>query len=261
MNQVSAIVISTGEVMPGAHLIWLEAPQIASEALPGQFVMVRCGGDTLLRRPLSIHRENGEEMAILFSVVGKGTNWLSSRQEGDTVDLLGPLGKGFSIHPEANKLLLVAGGIGIAPLRFLADEAVKQGKDVILAMGASSKAQLLPIKGLTSRATPTSGITIIKATDDGSEGFKGPATDLIADRLDWADQIFACGPMAMYKTMAQMPALKNKPVQISLEIMMACGRGLCYGCSIKTKQGMKKVCADGPVFELDDILWEEPGYF
>jgi len=251
LKQVIAPVISNSEVMPGVHLIWLEAPQISSEAQPGQFVMVRCGEDTLLRRPLSIHQVAGGKMALLFSIVGKGTDWLSGRQEGDTVDILGPLGNGFSIHPDAKKLLLVAGGIGIAPLYFLAQEAINKGQSVIMIYGAQNKTQLYPEQRLPA------GAKLFAATDDGSVGYHGLVTDLIPDYVKQADQVFACGPMPMYKTMAQMPELKNKPVQVSLEIMMGCGRGLCYGCSIKTKQGMKKVCADGPVFELDDILWDE----
>jgi len=251
LKQVIAPVISNSEVMPGVHLIWLEAPQISSEAQPGQFVMVRCGEDTLLRRPLSIHQVAGGKIALLFSVVGNGTNWLSGRQEGDTVDLLGPLGNGFSIHPDAKNLLLLAGGIGIAPLYFLAQEAINKEQSVIMIYGAQSKNQLYPGQNLPV------GVKLFAATDDGSVGYHGLVTDLIPDYVKQADQVFACGPMPMYKTMAQMPELKNKPVQISLEIMMGCGRGLCYGCSIKTKQGMKKVCADGPVFELDDILWDE----
>ena len=116
--------------MPGVYLIWLESPQIASSAQPGQFVMVRCGEGFkhLLRRPLSIHQlADGIKLAFLFNVVGKGTHWLSQCQVGDNVDLLGPLGNGYSIHPESHKLLLVAGGIGIAPLCFLTQQALNQG--------------------------------------------------------------------------------------------------------------------------------------
>ena len=94
---------------------------------------------------------------------------------------------------------------------------------------------------------------MVNATDDGSEGYKGPATDLIAAYINHGEQLFACGPLPMYKTMAQMPELKDKPVQVSLEIMMGCGVGVCYGCTIKTKSGLKQVCKDGPVFDLEDI--------
>ena len=112
LNQAFASIISNTEVMPGVHLIWLESPQIATEAKPGQFAMVRCGEETLLRRPLSIHQLAGDtKLAFLFTMAGKGTHWLSQCQVGNNIDLLGPLGNGYSIHPASHNLLLLAGGI------------------------------------------------------------------------------------------------------------------------------------------------------
>ncbi len=241
--------------MPSVYLIWLEFPQVASATQPGQFVMVYCGEETLLRRPLSIHQlADGSKLAILCNVVGKGTNWLSQRKVGDNIDLLGPLGNGYPIHPESHKLLLLAGGIGIAPLYFLAQEALNQGCSVRLLLGASTATQLYPKQLLPPEAE------LIMITEDGSVGKKGLITDLLPDFVDWADQIFACGPLPMYKAMAQMPELKDKPVQVSLEVRMGCGRGVCYGCTLKTKQGLKQICLDGPVFDLEDILWDELNY-
>jgi len=241
--------------MPQVHLIWLEAPQIAPLAQPGQFVMVRCGEDAecQLRRPLSIHQREGDKIALLFSVVGKGTQWLSQCQLGDELDLLGPLGNGFSIHHGSHNLLLVAGGIGIAPLRFLADEAIKQGLSVTLLLGTPTAAQLYP-----SHLLPQ--VKLVTATEDGSIGKKGMITDLLADFTDGADQVFACGPASMYQTMASQKLLKNKPAQISLEVRMGCGLGVCYGCTVKTKKGLRQVCKDGPIFDLDNILWDELNY-
>jgi dihydroorotate dehydrogenase electron transfer subunit len=260
MKQVLAPVISSIEVMPKTHLVWLEAPAIAADAKPGQFVMVRCGQDTLLRRPLSVHQVDGDNIALLFRVVGRGTRWLSQRKKGETIDIFGSLGNGFFVHPHSRNLLLVAGGIGIAPLRFLADTAVKQKMKVTFIMGASSADYLLPISippAISTDGILPSSINVVNATEDGTEGYKGLATDLIADYIDHGDQVFACGPADMYRTMAPMPELKAKPVQISLEIMMGCGVGVCYGCTIKTRGGLKQVCQDGPVFELKDIIWEE----
>ena len=218
--------------------------------------MVYCGEETLLRRPLSIHQTDGDNIALLFAVVGKGTHWLSQRQAGDSINLLGPLGNGFTIHPDSENLLLVAGGIGIAPLRFLVGEAVGQGKEVTLLMGASTATQLYPGHILPPEAK------LINATEDGTAGEKGMVTDLLPDFVSWADQIFACGPMPMYRDMALRKrelGFEGKPVQISLEVRMGCGRGVCYGCTVKTKNGLKQVCEDGPVFDLDDILWDELG--
>ena len=256
MKQGFAPVISNTEVMPGVYLIWLEFPQIATEAQPGQFVMVRCGQETLLRRPLSIHQlAEATKLAFLFTVVGKGTHWLSQRQAGDNIDLLGPLGRGFSIHPASRNLLLVAGGIGIAPLCFLAQEALKQGCSVRLLLGAPTASQLYPKHLLPADAK------LITTTEDGTAGRKGIVTDLLPDFASWADQIFACGPTSMYRAMAEQKLLRAKSPQISLEIRMGCGRGVCYGCTVKTKSGLKQVCTDGPVFDLADIIWDELSYF
>lgn len=250
MKQEGAIVISNGEVVPGVHLVWLKASQIVSEAKPGQFVMVRCGGDSLLPRPLSIHQCDGDKIALLFNVVGRGTEWLSRRQTGDTTGMFGPLGNGFSLSPDSKNLLLVAGGMGIAPLYFFAEETAKKGCSVKLLCGTA-------VRNWYVASLSTPGIELTTATEDGSAGHHGMVTDLLADYIDWADQLFACGPLPMYRTMAQIPELADRPVQVSLEVMMGCGRGLCYGCTIKTRQGLKKVCQDGPVFDLRDIIWDE----
>jgi dihydroorotate dehydrogenase electron transfer subunit len=244
-----AKVAANSEPMKGAHLLWLEAPQIAKQTKPGQFVMVRCGenDEYPLRRPFSIHQREEDKIALLFNIVGSGTQWLAQRTSGDKLDLLGPLGNGFSIGPDSKKLLMIAGGIGIAPLVFLAEEAIKRGLEVTLLYGASTAAQLYP-------HLPDGLVT---ATEDGSVGTKGLITDLLPDFIGEANQIFACGPLPMYRTMAKMPELKNKSVQISLEVRMGCGLGVCYGCTVKTKNGLKQVCQDGPIFELNDILWEE----
>lgn len=257
MKQVAASVIANNEVMPGVYLTWLESPQIASIARPGQFVMVHCGEGTLLPRPLSVHQLDNEtspaKFALLLNVVGKGTHWLSQRKAGDSLDVFGPLGNGFSIYPDSRNLLLIAGGIGIAPLCFLAQHALKQGCSVKLLLGASTASQLYPRHLLPGEAE------LIVTTEDGSVGTKGMVTDLILDFVDWADQIFACGPISMYQTIAsrKQQLTRTKPVQVSLEVRMGCGRGVCYGCTLKTKGGLKRVCEHGPVFDLDDILWDE----
>jgi dihydroorotate dehydrogenase electron transfer subunit len=264
MKQIKSPITSIIEAMPGIYLVWLEAPDIASPARPGQFVMVRCGEDTTLPRPLSIHRVDGSQLTLLFSVVGKGTGWLSQRKKGDPLAIFGPLGNGFTIFPNSRNLLLVAGGMGIAPLRFLTDVAAGDAKKVTLIQGAKSADYLLPIspsQNLFNKGILSSSINIVNATEDGSEGFKGLATQLIPHYLDGADQIFACGPVEMYRSIAKMPELKGKPVQISLEIMMGCGVGVCYGCTIKTKKGLRQVCKDGPVFEMGEVSFDNTRTF
>ncbi len=269
MKQVTAYVISKGERIRGLYrphgrsilfsqTITFKCPEIAREARPGQFVMVSCGGECVLPRPFSIHHViNREDVKLYFSVLenGKGTGWLSQRQEGDTVELLGPLGNGFSIYPSSRKLLLVAGGMGVASLYFLAEETFKKKNSVTMMCGTAIENRY-PIDYLTH------GIKTFITTEDGSAGKKGKITEFISEYIDWADQIFACGPMPMYRDMygQREKLLKGKPVQVSLEVRMGCGRGVCYGCTVKTKRGLKQVCKDGPVFDLDDVLWDELSY-
>jgi dihydroorotate dehydrogenase electron transfer subunit len=285
MNQTLCSITSNMEVMPGIHLMWIEAPDIAVAAQPGQFITVRCE-DFTLRRPFSVHQsspltreDSGEgEIALLFKVAGKGTLWLSQRQVGDKVDILGPLGEWFTIEPKSKHLLLVAGGIGIAPLVFLTQHASSQHQ-ITLIHGASTAAQLYPsslARGKRqSKLSPLpNGVQFIPVTEDGSMGQKGRATDILPDFLNWADQVYACGPVDMYKAMAlhlnssplkgeekgegeKRSNLKLRKCQVSLEVRMGCGFGACYGCTIKTKKGLKQVCRDGPVFELGDIIWQE----
>jgi dihydroorotate dehydrogenase electron transfer subunit len=256
MKQLKAPVVSNIEVLADIYLIWLEAREIAEDARPGQFVMVDCGGDTSLPRPFSVHRVDGSQLALLFNVVGKGTNRLSQVKKGDTVNIFGPLGNGFTINPDAKNVLLVAGGIGIAPLYFLAEAAAGAGKKVTLITGARTRDCLLPVslpQKYYEKGLAPAGVNVVCATNDGSEGFKGLATQLVPHYLTGIDQVFACGPVAMYQAMAKIPELKGKSVQLSLEIMMGCGMGVCYGCTIKTKSGLKQVCKDGPVFEMGEV--------
>ena len=253
MKQHLARIISSEEIMPDVFLLWFEAPQIAAEARPGQFVMLQCGECNLLRRPLSIHNvsEDKTGLAVLFAVMGKGTKWLSQRKPNEYIDILGPLGSGYNLSAESHNILLVGGGIGIAPLPFLAQNAMDNGCSVTLLLGATTSCQLCP-----QHLIPES-VNCVFTTDDGTAHTKGFITSLLPDYIEKADQIFACGPAPMYRAMAKMPELKNKPVQLSLEVRMGCGFGACYGCTIKTKQGLKQVCKDGPVFNLEDVLWDE----
>jgi dihydroorotate dehydrogenase electron transfer subunit len=284
MEQTLGTIDSNEEVMPGVYLMWIQAPGIAAAAQPGQFITLRCDGLTL-RRPFSVHQsspamgqDSGKgEIALLYRVAGRGTTWLSRRRPGEKMDILGPLGQGFSMPSvsagQSEHLLLVAGGIGIAPLFFLMQCASSQHM-VTLIHGASTAAQLypgaMPGTGSSSAAKnrnellPLSEeVRFVPVTEDGSAGKKGMATDILPDFLDWADQVYACGPVDMYKSMAEMSAplgqnkLKLGKCQVSLEVRMGCGFGACYGCTISTHKGLKQVCRDGPVFELNEIIWQE----
>lgn len=277
MKQSLCIITSNTEVMPGVNLMWLEAPDAAAIAQPGQFITVCCG-NLVLRRPFSIHQVDSTRVALLFAIKGKGTFWLSRRQVGEKIDVLGPLGRGFNIGSSSRNLLLVAGGIGIAPLAFLVQRASLRHL-IILIHGASTAKELYPSSSLPltlsfslpsgerkERNSPTplpDSVQFVPVTEDGSVGRKGLVTDVLPDFLDWADRVYACGPISMYEVMSNMllPAERNKlkmrKCQISLEVRMGCGIGACYGCTITTRKGLKQVCRDGPVFDLNDILWEE----
>jgi dihydroorotate dehydrogenase electron transfer subunit len=197
--------------------------------------------------------DNTNQLSILFAVVGAGTQWLSQRQKNETLDLLGPLGNGFSVEPASKKLLLIAGGIGIAPLVFLAQKSISEGRSVKLLSGARTK------NGLYPENLMPGGIETIVTTEDGSDGEKGMVSESFPKYIEWADQIYACGPLAMYQAIADKSQQwqNKKPVQVSLEVRMGCGIGACFSCSIKTKNGMKRVCHDGPVFNLDEVILEE----
>ena len=263
MNLIDAEILENRQVLPGhkhvhargilsSRLIWLRCPDIAREAMPGQFVMVRCGPETTLPRPFSVHQADNDRIALLYAVRegGRGTEWLSRQKSGASVSIFGPLGNGFVLPPTPKNLLLVAGGIGIAPLYFLAQHAVQNNYKVTLLYGTVDK----------NRYPVAPEIEVAAVTEDGSVGEKGFVTDLLPRFVEQADQVFACGPMPMYHDMFRRKKelkLEGKPVQISLEVRMGCGVGVCYGCTIKTNHGLKQVCKDGPVFELDEIMWNE----
>lgn len=252
MKQVIAPVLSNREIVSCMFLLRAEAPEIAVLVKPGQYIMVRCGegSELVLRRPLSVRRTSDGKIDLLFAVVGQGTDWLSRRTKGDTLDILGPLGKGFEI--KAKSLLLVAGGMGIAPLVALTEEALASGCKVTLLIGGSTGAMIYPQHLLPKR------VQVAVTTQDGSLGRKGMVTDLLPEFIPEADQIFACGPLPMYKAMAKISDIfDQKPVQVLLETVLGCGVGACLGCTIETRRGQKRVCQDGPVFEMRDVVWEK----
>ncbi|MBI5144915.1 MAG: dihydroorotate dehydrogenase electron transfer subunit [Candidatus Omnitrophica bacterium] len=238
--------------------------RIASRALPGQFLEVKVGdsNEPLLRRPFSIYRLDGAKVEILYEVLGKGTEILSQRKTGEYLDVIGPLGNGFNLIPNTYDLIpiLVAGGMGVAPLLFLAEKLVETKHQTpntkyLTLIGAKTKKQILCAEEFKKL-----GCVVKIATDDGSEGFKGKVTDLlrIVLRTTHSAQrktLYACGPRPMLKEISRLSTKYNIPAQISLEEHMACGIGACLGCVVKTQQGYKRVCKEGPVFNADEIIW------
>lgn len=239
------------KIAAGVYLLSFDSPALAKKARPGQFLHLKIPG-TVLRRPFSIHKVAGKTLHILFRVRGKGTALLAKYQPGDELDIIGPLGNGFRTRPRT-KNILVAGGIGVAPLLFLA-QALK-GKNTVL-LGAKNKKEVLCASDFKKL-----GFKIKVATDNGSQGLKGTVADLLKKFLvrkhasDQALNLYACGPEAMFKAVHKI--VKDLPrinCQVSFEQFMGCGLGICCGCTIETKQGYKKVCKDGPVFDLAEVF-------
>jgi dihydroorotate dehydrogenase electron transfer subunit len=246
-------IVSTERVFGSTYLTWFEAPGLVPGASPGRFLMFRFPdrNDPLLARPMSYHRVRaGGEVAILYQAFGRVTSMLSQQPAGAEMALWGPLGRGFNVRPASQNLLLVAGGMGVAPLVWLAEESVAKGRNVTFVVGARSASMLPPSSLLPPQ------VELMVATEDGSAGRKGVASHIFEECLPWADQVFACGPRAMYESMASVVrGLSDRtPVQVLLETPMACGMGLCYGCAIETRRGVRQVCHDGPRFELRDVF-------
>jgi len=240
----------------------LISPYISSHALPGQFVEVKCSDsyEPLLRRPISIHKISAEHKTfeLLYEVVGQGTELLSQTAINEELDILGPLGQGFIIKPEKKIHILVGGGMGVAPLMGLGSRVAGHGSAVYLFMGARTKEQIVCEQDFRQVIDQVS-----IATDDGSHGKKGLISDLLLDFLENGLEtrdsglatIYACGPKAMLKAVAEIAGQKKIDCQLSLEERMACGIGACKGCAIKTTSGYKMVCKDGPVFDAKEIIW------
>ncbi len=262
MVQGLGMIVSNTDVKPGYFLMEIKAPQVARHARPGQFLTIRCGNTTspLLRRPFGFHRINNAGFQILYEVVGKGTRLLSDMKPGQEIDILGPLGNGFTIPDKPKDLVIMAGGIGVAPLVALAEKLVHGSRfavnrNPLILLGARTKNDIL-----CERDFIKLGCEVRISTDDGSQGFKGVVTDLLEDLLSSIDYrpstIYACGPEAMLKEVAAITRKRNVKSYASLEENIACGVGACLGCAIETKSGYRLVCEDGPVFNLNEVVWK-----
>lgn len=239
---------------PGPDLVrlTLAAPGLARTARPGQFVMVRTSDtdsvDPLLRRPLSIHDVRGDKLSLLFKVIGRGTANLARLERGGEVDLLGPLGRPF---PEVEgPALLIGGGLGIAPLLFLARG--RAGRQTAVRLGAATAAELVVAMDFEALAETH------LFTEDGSTGEKGLVTAGLADELAANPAaVLTCGPEPMLRAVAGAAAAAGVECHVSLEARMACGLGACLGCSVdRADGGRARVCLEGPVFEAERIFGE-----
>lgn len=229
------------------------APEIARSILPGQFINIKIDETTapLLRRPFSVYYVQENSVEIVFGVMGMGTKKLSLKKVGDTLDVLGPLGKPFNVSDNEELSILVGGGLGAASLPLLQNNLIQKGKNVITFLGARKKEYLL-----------TSYLNDVRtATDDGSSGYHGTVIDLLKQFLEENKnkncKIYACGPTPMLVALTNLTEDYNIRCEISLETAMACGFGICQGCAVELKnkeEGFALSCVDGPVFNSNEII-------
>ena len=213
---------------------------------PGQFVNIELDG-FYLRRPISICDYDDRTITLIYKVVGSGTEVMSRMTAGAKLDLLTGLGNGFDPAVECRRPLLVGGGVGVPPLYRLAKELSARGREVTVALGFNTAAEIF-----YEDEFRTLGAKVFVSTADGSKGTKGFVTDAIRENAVEFDYFYACGPMPMLRALCECCEQNG---ELSFEERMGCGFGACMGCSCKTKYGSKRICKDGPVLEKEEILW------
>ncbi len=243
-----AEIISNVEVAEKIFRLTVDVAELAETARAGQFVQVKISDEFTLRRPLGIASTAGGHVKIFYRAVGRGTETLSKRRTGERLEILGALGNGFT--PREGKILLVGGGMGLAPLLCAAE---KFPADVL--MGGRNQGEIL----FWQEEFRPHVEEIFITTDDGSYARKGFAIDLLPEILAAKNYaaILTCGPEIMMRGIAKLALEKNLPCEVSFEKRMACGLGACLSCSIDTVDGRKKVCKDGPVFDAQKVFGGE----
>jgi dihydroorotate dehydrogenase electron transfer subunit len=262
ISQFSSSVLSKENLQERIFKLTLSSPFISKTSEPGNFIHIRVDSidSPLLRRPFSIHNveKDKEAFEILLKVVGHGTNILSKKSPGDTLDILGPIGNSFSLPEQGKDIMLVAGGMGIAPLWFLFNRLIRRSRKNKLTffLGAKSEEELVYVEKINKL-----GGRLILTTDDGSVGRKGMVTDIFLQKIKKKSYdhkkltVFSCGPGVMLKRMSEIAKRLDLSCQVSLETHMACGVGACWGCVVKQIDGnYKRVCVDGPVFDAREII-------
>lgn len=234
--------------------LWIEDELLAKTSMPGQFAMLstkKSTTDPFLPRAISINRIERNKVAFAYQEIGKGTQALGALKEGELLFLLGPLGNTFDIDVSKKRLLLIGGGIGRAPIEWLAEHLAQKNNHITLIFGAKSSSGL----GGLFEYERYENIDCKLVTDDGSLGEKGLVTDFI-ENLNLYDRIYACGPTPMMNEVKTLAENAKIPLQLSLEGKMACGVGVCLGCTCNTPKddNYPKVCKDGPVFWSEEVI-------
>ena len=249
-------ILENNPVGKDVYRITFLAPAMSQVAKPGQFVNVSCSSTyaPLLRRPFSLNRIDKDTgtLSLLYKVVGEGSQLLTSLKLGQELDVLGPLGNGFAWDTGCRDSILIAGGIGIAPFYPLAKTLINRGQTVTCMVGARCKDDIHEMLELIAL-----GVTVICATDDGSEGHHGLVTELLSKHLKDTpcSMAYACGPNPMLAAVKTVCKEFDTPLQVSLESHMACGLGVCLGCTCGKTEGEDywHVCSDGPVFWAEGV--------
>jgi dihydroorotate dehydrogenase electron transfer subunit len=227
------------QVARGMFVLTLRAPEIAATVRAGQFVNVGWARGPFLRRPFSVYRAAGDHIEIVLKAVGSGTQQMLAMRRGDRVSCLGPLGHGFDISDGAKSVVLISGGLGVAPMPLAARDAAGAGLRVTWVHGARTAAEL---------CAESSGDEVMWATDDGSAGARGTAVAAAPD----ADLVLACGPNRMLAAVGE----RWPDAQVALETYMGCGTGVCLGCAVPLRRGgFDRACKEGPVYRASDVDW------
>ncbi len=273
--QGGVVVEENVPVARDTYRVRFRCPEIARQIVPGQFVMLRLAGqsDPLLGRPLAMYDvvDDRQAVDVVYLAVGKMTRRLAQLRSGDPLEAWGPLGNGFGAAP-GDHLVMVAGGIGQTPFLALAREALgrqqfgdpprevaARAKQVTLCYGAASADRLACVDDFRA-----AGVKVHLATDDGSEGYRGPVTEMLAGVVEssaHACRIVCCGPEAMMAAAASIARRLDVPCQVSLETPMACGIGICFSCVAKIRDASgnwdyRRTCVEGPVFNAEDVDFE-----
>jgi len=257
-HQEKATIIRFEQLSSDNIRLTLDSPLIAAGSKPGQFVMIQTGTgkDPLLRRPFSLHQVSSSgHIQIYFKNVGRGTSILAHSRVGEVLDIFGPLGRGYRLD-DTKPACLVGGGLGIAPLLFLAKQVCRmsgdRSRDMII-LGGRSRDEVEPL----AKDFQLFGLPLHCSTDDGSYGSAGFVTTLLqSQELVKGTEVYACGPEPMLDAVQQICQKHDYGCQVSIETVMACGMGACLGCNVSgSAGGYVHVCLDGPVFRAEDLLW------
>ncbi len=246
-------VIDNKTINKDYYVLEIESSHDLSQVHPGQFVelLVNDTRNAFLRRPISIYDVHPEKntMDLLIQIVGEGTRLLSNLKKGEMIDMVYPLGKSFSMIEGEKKALLIGGGVGVAPLLYLAKKLKEVNVDVHILLGGRGSNNIIELENFNQYGT------VYVSTEDGSMGEKGFVTQHSIMQDTSFDMIYSCGPDPMMRAVAKIAKANNINCEVSLENMMACGIGSCLCCVTPTTSGHQCVCTDGPVFNTEKLLW------